>query len=180
MLQIFLTGFLQELTLIAVGILGAIMGIFVWAEHRKANKLKEELKVKKEEERFQEMNHQLMLTRFREELKVDMTALINNSLSNYVNKTDFEVFKRNTDKELYAINERFDSCHKEIIQLQKASLRAEIVTFANDIRDNKEKTRSAYKYIAHCYDKYKAIGGNNYVDEEWDYIKESMKNVRKN
>jgi hypothetical protein len=42
----------------------------------------------------------------------------------------------------------------------------EIIKFADQLRRGHAKTRSAYQSISKVYEKYKALGGNHYVDEE--------------
>lgn len=55
-------------------------------------------------------------------------------------------------------------------------LQTTIMNFAQDLRNGHSKTLNSFHYICHAYDRYKALGGNSFVDAEMDFIKEEMDN----
>jgi hypothetical protein len=43
---------------------------------------------------------------------------------------------------------------------------------ANKLHNGQRLTTADYKHIEHVYTKYKELGGNSYIDEQMEYIRE--------
>lgn len=66
------------------------------------------------------------------------------------------------------INNKIDS-------LELSSIKTDLVNFINDVEDDIAKSE-IQKAIAHeLYDKYRNLGGNSYVREHWEKLKEEGK-----
>jgi len=90
-----------------------------------------------------------------------------------------KTFSKDIHKKLDEIIKENDTQHQEIKDdledSEKSRLRSRIVDFANDLRNNENKSTVQFKNVFECYDKYHAKGGNSYVDTEIIYIKSVYK-----
>ena len=55
---------------------------------------------------------------------------------------------------------------------ERDRLRAEIMIMANKLHNGQLITTADFKHIEHVYTKYKALGGNSYIDGQMEYIRE--------
>ena len=63
---------------------------------------------------------------------------------------------------------------------EKDRLRAEIMQFVCYLRNDMVMDGAEFKHIHNVYDKYHAMGGNSYIDEDFEYIKEKEKEFYRN
>lgn len=93
-------------------------------------------------------------------------GLLNVTLEDYttIEKNDEDnKLIRNELTEIVAILNRHVGAFQDFQLVQMGN---EVIKFADQLRRGHVKTRTAYQSIAKVYEKYKALGGNHYVDEE--------------
>jgi DNA-binding transcriptional regulator GbsR (MarR family) len=107
-----------------------------------------------------------MLRDFKDQVKEDIQAIVGKNLLNYTtlekNDTDNEAIK----SELGEIHKKLETQNKHFDEYQKQTLAAEIIRFADSLRNGKSKSRNSFLHIAASYDRYKKLNGNHYIDEE--------------
>lgn len=69
-------------------------------------------------------------------------------------------------------NERISRLEKKQDENERDRLRAEVMIAANKLHNGQRLTTADYKHIEHVYTKYKELGGNSYIDEQMEYIRE--------
>jgi molecular chaperone GrpE (heat shock protein) len=104
----------------------------------------------------------MMLIEFNEDIKKDLKLLLKNYTTIVKNDEDNKKIK----EELCQIKKEIELHNRHFNEYQKQSLAAEIVRFADNLKRGHEKGRNSFKHIAECYNKYKELGGNHYIDEE--------------
>ena len=73
------------------------------------------------------------------------------------------------------IKKQFDPINKNMDELEKLSVKSDLVNFINDVEMVVFKTH-IQKLIAHeLYDRYCEKGGNSYVREHWERLKKEGK-----
>lgn len=88
--------------------------------------------------------------------------------------------KRQATKDFLAqkIDDTIEPVKEEIKHLknlvddnEKDRLRAEIMIFVHELKNNQIVDGADFKHIHHVYDKYHNMGGNSYIDEDMEYIR---------
>jgi hypothetical protein len=69
-------------------------------------------------------------------------------------------------------NARITRLEEKQDENERDRLRAEIMIMANKLHNGQLITTADFKHIEHVYTKYKALGGNSYIDEQMIYIRE--------
>lgn len=138
-----------------VGVGGFIFGIVKWKAEQKA---KEEAARKAAEAEQKRLEEQTILRGV-----ADMIAPI----------------QEQNEAQSYAIEELRLQNETEMIHLKNLMddneldrLRAEIMQFVCYLRSGMSITSAEFKHIHHVYDKYHNMGGNSYIDEDFQYILE--------
>ena len=138
-----------------VGVGGFIFGIVKWKAEQKA---KQEAARKAEEAEQKRLEEQTILRGV-----ADMIAPI----------------QEQNEAQSYAIEELRLQNETEMIHLKNLMddneldrLRAEIMQFVCYLRSGMNITSAEFKHIHHVYDKYHNMGGNSYIDGDFQYILE--------
>ena len=69
-------------------------------------------------------------------------------------------------------NARISRLEQKQDENERDRLRAEVMIMANKLHNGQLITTADFKHIEHVYTKYKALGGNSYIDEQMAYIRE--------
>ena len=69
-------------------------------------------------------------------------------------------------------NARISRLEEKQDENERDRLRAEIMIMANKLHNGQLITTADFKHIEHVYAKYKALGGNSYIDGQMEYIRE--------
>ena len=162
--------------------LGVLIAFLTLQEKKKRNKLeiyREELEKREENSA---VRLELLLTKVKDEIKKSMRDDMNELFSLHIqenhrnlisadqSKADDERIWKKLDKIEKDLQVHFsESVNSEIVRLG-----TDIADFADDLRNGIEKSRSSYKHIAQCYDRYNRLGGNHYIDTEFAFIREKM------
>ena len=91
-----------------------------------------------------------------------------------------------TQKEDIAfLHSRFDFMHDQIEQMTQTieenemdRLRCDIISCVNKLRNGFEMSQVDLEHIHHCYDKYRARGGNSYIESCMEYVFEYERECR--
>ena len=168
---------IAEALLMLLPFLSLGVAFLVWQEHKKSRKEARFWKQRDEENKKKEIENELLFNKLRRDLRQDLMGLLNVTLEDYTtikkNDEDNQII-RNELLEIVAILNKHVSAFQDF---QLVQIGNEIIKFADQLRRGHVKTRSAYQSIAKVYEKYKTLGGNHYVDEEWEFIKEIMQDV---
>lgn len=157
------------------GIGGFIVAFLVLIEHRKSRKEKRYWIRREEENKKIDMKITSTMKDFRDQVKKDIQMIVGKNLLNYTTIEKNDKDNQEIKSELVEIKKEMATHNNHFTEYQKQILATEIVKYADQIRRGHKKERNSFKHIAGCYEKYKALGGNHYIDEEWSYIKEVMK-----
>jgi len=78
---------------------------------------------------------------------------------------------------LNQIEKSLKSHFNESIESEIGRLAHDIIGYADDLRVGIAKSRVSFLHISVSYDRYKELGGNHYVDEQYKFIKGEMKEI---
>ena len=104
----------------------------------------------------------MMLIDFKQEVIKDLQAILKKYTT--VEKNDQD--NKELRKELNNIRKELELHNDHFVSYQKTALADEIIKYADGLRRGHPKSRNSFQHIAGSYQKYKALGGNHYVDEE--------------
>lgn len=97
-------------------------------------------------------------------------------------ETTEQVIVRKIDEAVKPIKKTNEEQNARIKRLEEKQddnerdrLRAEIMIMANKLHNGQLITTADFKHIEHVYTKYKALGGNSYIDGQMEYIREKEK-----
>ena len=168
---------IAEALLMLLPFLSLGVAFLVWQEHKKSRKEARFWKQREEEEKKREVENELLFNKLRRDLRQDLMGLLNVTLKDYttIQKNDEDNrLIRDELTEIVAILNKHVGAFQDFQLVQMGN---EIIKFADQLRRGHAKTRSAYQSISKVYEKYKALGGNHYVNEEWEFIREMMQDV---
>lgn len=74
-------------------------------------------------------------------------------------------------EEISPIKENIEDLKNLVDDNEKDRLRAEIMIFVHELKNNQIVDGADFKHIHHVYDKYHNMGGNSYIDEDMEYIR---------
>ena len=74
-------------------------------------------------------------------------------------------------EEISPIKENIEILKNLVDDNEKDRLRAEIMIFVHELKNNQIVDGADFKHIHHVYDKYHNMGGNSYIDEDMKYIR---------
>lgn len=86
--------------------------------------------------------------------------------------------ERERDEQLDNIKFSLDAVKTTIDENEMDRLRSEIIQAENDLRNGLELSEVYLKHVHHSYDKYISKGGNSYIVECMDNIKEYERECR--
>ena len=142
-----------------IGVGGFVFGIIKWKKEQKIAKEEREAKEKAERELKRKQQAE-------ETILTGVAAII-------------APIQEQNEGQSYAIEELRLQHQTETAKIQeviddneKDRLRAEIMQFVCYLRNDMHITSAEFKHIHHVYDKYHEMGGNSYIDEDFEYIKE--------
>jgi hypothetical protein len=146
-----------------VGVGGFIFGIVKWKAEQKAKK---EAARKAEEAEQKRLEEQTILKGV-----ADMIA---------------PILEQNTEQsyaidELRELHEEETQNIKNLIDANEMDrMRAEIMQFVCYLRNGMIMDAAEFKHIHHVYDKYHNMGGNSYIDADFEYIKQKEREFNNN
>jgi hypothetical protein len=158
--------------------LTVILGYLKFQDSKKAQREKEREKQREEKEKLYKLQNERALSEFRVVINEDIREIMNKTLTNY--PPTWKIIEDN-DKIVGRLKGLEEGMNETRDQLRKAEIQGlgiEIMKYAEDLRNNMKKSRNSYQHIAEAYDRYKELGGNHYVDIEFEYIKEAMENAK--
>ena len=79
---------------------------------------------------------------------------------------ELEPLKRTNEEQ----NRRIAKLEQKQDENERDRLRAEVMIMVNKLRNGMLVTTADFKHIHRVYDKYKALNGNSYIDDEMIYI----------
>ena len=88
-------------------------------------------------------------------------------------------------EEIAFLHARFDLMHDQIEQMSHTieenemdRLRSDIIDCVSKLRNGFEMSQVDLEHIHHCYDKYRAKGGNSYIESCMEYVFEYERECR--
>ena len=161
--------------------LGVIITYLTLHEKKKQQRIKEYRVKMEEKDRNNDMKLDLVLRDFRESLKQDMEDCIFEHIkyehADLINKECSEEEHSKIWKQLLRVEQELKEHYSQSVESEIIKLGHDIVNYADDLRLERLKSRASYKNIAHCYDRYKRLGGNHFIDGEFAYIKKRMEEL---
>lgn len=123
------------------------------------------------------MKEQIRFHAFKDEMIKGFGIVLDDKLKNY--ETTSEAKKRNKEiwNKLKSMEESLKEHFDESAEAEKSRLAHDIIAYADELRVGTCKTRVSFLHVSVSYDRYKELGGNHYVDEQYEYIKEQMKGI---
>ena len=168
---------IQEALLALLPLLSFGVAFLVWQEHKKSRKETRFWKQREEENKAREIENELLFNKLRRDVRQDLMSLLNVTLEEYTTIEKNDADNSSIKEELISITKILQDHVKTFRDFEVIQTGNEIIKFADQLRRGHHKTRSSFQAIASTYQKYKALGGNHYVDEEWEFIKECMIDV---
>lgn len=166
---------LNGMAAFTVPILALLVAWLVFKEHVKSRKADNYWKQRKEDIEAEELRNKVAAA----ELKIHFQegfSILHKELSKYTKTTMHEADINQIWEQLEEISETVKDLKHNQKQDELRSLSRDIVKFAEDLRKGNQKSRNSFQNISYSYQRYKKLGGNNYIDQEWEYIREAMKN----
>ena len=93
------------------------------------------------------------------------------------NEVEFEKLDKKLDKKFVAIDEKIDACKLNIDRNELDRISHVILRFADKIRTGEKPNITRFKNIYEIYEKYKELGGNQYVDQEKIFIDQAYETL---
>lgn len=171
-----------EIVGVVVAGVSALIAYIAVHEKRKQNRVREYEKRREEKEKQKEKEEDerkdKYFREFRDLIREDMGYFIEQHIKDHhAHLITIEESKEGDDglkKRLSKIESQLEKHFNESMNSEIGRLATDIMNYAEDLRIGIKKSRSSYKHIAHCYDRYKRLGGNHYIDSEFAYIKKVM------
>lgn len=165
---------------VAVSFIGAVTGLIIalWGIVKYYDQ-KREAKQKKREELFEKLvidNATSM--RQQNEKQQQCFDKINNFIddtSETINMLSVNLEKTQTN--VQSLYDKLGEQEEHILENELSRLQTAIMDFAIGLRNGKDANLNSFNYIFHAYDKYKHLGGNSFIDSEFDYIKRKKKEL---
>ena len=144
-----------------VGIGGFVFGVVKWKAEQKA---KQEAARKAEEAESKRLEEQTILKGV-----ADMIAPI-------LQQNEEQSFAIDELRELH--EEETQNIKNLIDANEMDRMRAEIMQFVCYLRNGMIMDGAEFKHIHKVYDKYHSMGGNSYIDEDFEYIREKEREFK--
>jgi len=166
-----------EIAGVIAGILALFIATLTYLEKKKNKRIVAYEKRKDEKEKERELKDELRMANFRGGLTEEIANILNLKLSGYESVEEARASYTKIWNKLNKIDEELGKHFEDSNKVEMNRLAQEIISFADDLRNGQKKFRTSYQYIACSHDKYKELGGNTYVDEQFEYITEQMKDT---
>lgn len=162
--------------------IGVLIAFLTLSEKKKQRRIAEYRREQRERDKKEEDKLKNALKDFKSELKMDFKEEMIEVIEEHV-LVDHEglitVVESRREHEriwnqLKKIEESLQNHFNQSAESELTKLAHDIVSYADDLRVGVEKSRVSYKNISHCYDRYKRLGGNHFIDGEFAYIKRRM------
>ena len=165
--------------------IGVLIAFLTLQEKKKQARIFEYRKQQQEREEKEKLKLDRLLTELKEEIncsfKDEMMEVIEEHIlvdHEGLITTDQSKYEHNRIwKQLQNIEEKLDQHFTQSTESEVNKLAHDIANYADELRVNIPKSRASYKNIAHCYDRYKRLGGNHFIDGEFAYIKKRMEEM---
>ena len=154
-----------------VGIIGSLLavalGYITWFEKRRDKKLeRRRIEEKKEQEDF--------IDKIKKQVAQDTKECLDEKLNEYVKIVDDIESRAELIKTMKELKQELQDHFVESIESEQERLASEIISFAEDLKNAIIKSSVAYEHIHKCYNRYKKLGGNSYIDGVFQYIIKKM------
>ena len=167
---------------IVVATAGVVIGYITFHEKKKQRRIAEYEKRKEERERLLSEKTKLevnsMFMEFRDLIREDINYFIETHIDKHHNNLiSIEESKRGDQRlwdKLEKIEADLQQHFNESVESEASRLATEIINYGEELKLGMKKTEVSYKHISHCYDRYKRLGGNYYIDSVYAYIKKVM------
>ncbi len=150
----------------------ALVGLLTYFERKRDRKTESNKQIAKQENEKRSKEIKDLIKGETESL---ITVALSESLSNYSTKEEYEVLGAKLEFKMDRLQFQLEEHFRESGISEKERIRGEILAYAEDLRNGIKKGTSTYKHISSLYDRYKSMGGNSYVDAEFDYIQKQMR-----
>ena len=162
--------------IIGVAIAAVALFLSFWAimERRKVKRIKEYEERKDLKEKERELRDELRMANFRGGLTEEIANILNLKLSGYETNEEARASDIKIWNKLNKIDEELARHFNDSKKNEMSRLAQEIISFSESIRRGENKSPNSYKHIAESYDRYKKLGGNTYVDEQYKFILNKM------
>jgi molecular chaperone GrpE (heat shock protein) len=107
-----------------------------------------------------------MLRDFKDEVKKDIQVIVGRNLLNYTTLEKNDKDNQEIKNDISEIRKELELHNKQFNEYQKQRIATDIMRFADALRSGEHKGRNSFKHVAGCYEIYKRLGGNHYIDEE--------------
>lgn len=159
----------------------AMLAMFAtWAtifEKKKAKRIKKYNEERQKEKEVDKLKDRVMFSEFKDELITSFDEMFDKKLESYLKIDLFEMNNNKLWHKLNSISDELKTHFNDTVEAEIDRLGHEIMNYADALRSGETRYRDSFKYISQQYDKYKRLGGNNYIDQQYAYIKEKMKDV---
>lgn len=151
------------------------IGLTYWGvkEHIKKRKAENYWKQREEDIKVEEMRNQLNATEIKSQFQEGFSILYK-ELEKYTKETTHQKDINEIWNTLESIKECLEELKEDQKKDQLRSLSRDIIGFADSIRRGEERSKHSFQNIAEFYKRYKELGGNHYIDEEWNFIREAI------
>ena len=166
-----------EIAGVIAGILALFIATLTYLEKKKNKRIVAYEKRKDEKEKERELKDELRMANFRGGLTEEIANILNLKLSGYESVEEARASYTKIWNKLNKIDSELGRHFIDSKAVEMNRLAQEIICFADDLRNGQKKFRTSYQHIAASHDKYKELGGNTYVDEQFEYITEQMKDT---
>lgn len=153
------------------GIVGSLLMVVLayitWFEKRrdkKINRRREEEKIEQEE----------FMKNIRIQVAADTEKCVEEKLTEYVRIVDDMDSRAELIQTMKELKRELQDHFVESIESEQERLASEIISFAEDLKNAIRKSSVAYEHIHKCYNRYKKLGGNSYIDGVFKYIINKM------
>lgn len=154
--------------------LTVILGYLKYQDSKKTKREKEAEKRREDKEKLYKLQNERALSEFRVVINEDIREILNKTLTNYTPTWKIDEDNDKIVGKLKAIEEGMDATREQLRQAEIQGLGIEIMKYAEDLRNGVKKSRHSYQHLVEAYDRYKELGGNHYVDIEFEFIKGEM------
>ena len=168
---------LESISLIAGIIFGGLVMVAAYLtifENRKRRRIAKYEKQREEEKRVEKLERKVLDETLKEDIMERIDCTLEKRLENYETQDEAKEGREKIWKGIKHLDIKLEEHFNESNQNELGRLAHEIVTYADDLRNGFIKTKQSWQHISVSYDKYKSLGGNHYVDDEYNYIREMI------
>ena len=149
-----------------IAFLSVVLGYITWFEKRrdkKALKTKEQKEIERTE----------LIEDVCDVMRPEMKNCMQNELSPYETKKDSEKAHAEILKGLKEIKDDINVSNLKLNEAMIERIQGEIISFAEGMKHGIKPSSVAYEHIYDSYRKYKALGGNGFIDNMFKWIEKA-------